>query len=226
MHRGEVPSSVPPITRLSQKRRQSNCEIDNWGACLASLSSKQNRKSPEAIALSEGSRGARAKTFEKPYSNGCFFTLPSARVPAGMRTMLHTPITHRPIRLESRLEPRRRHRANLILPLFPLRNRISLKTNAKLDSNPHTQAMFEAHRTALESKCDPRKQRANPGNSPAAFRNCISLKTNAKLSSKQGTQAIFERITRCWVAHPSSGTTTLVVGSRAGACGLSFDVGC
>ena len=123
-------------------------------------------------------RGRRKKTLERPYSNGCFFTLLSARVSGGMRTMPHTPITHRPIKLESGLEPRSRHRANLILALFPPRNRISLKTNAKLDSNPHTQGIFR------------RREARRP---PGKFRECYLLRLEIASRSKQTPNSVLNR---------------------------------
>jgi len=55
--------------------------------------------------------------------------------------MLHTPITFRQIQFESNFEPPNR-RANLILMLFPIRNRIYLKTKTKLNSKHGTKGHF------------------------------------------------------------------------------------
>jgi hypothetical protein len=145
---------------------------DSWREfCPARLSGLRTSKQPEAASsgrrecgqcgksrsyrnrYADASRGkarwaAREKTLERPYSNGYFFTLPSARVFGGMRTMLHAPITLRQIQFESNFQAPNRP-ANLILALFPLRNRISHKTNTKLGSNPHTQGIFKRIRLGL-----------------------------------------------------------------------------
>jgi hypothetical protein len=134
-----------------------------------------------------------------------------------MRTMLHTPITLRPIQFESNFEPQN-HRANPAKSFAAFRNRNSLKTNAKLNSNHGTQAIFKRIRWGLQRglilmggatrwrrppavadnpvRIEPRASNdgANPETSPVSFRNRIYLKTNTKLDSNPHTQAIF-RIT-------------------------------
>jgi len=62
-------------------------------------------------------------------------------VAGGTRTMLHTPITLRPIPFESNFELPN-HRANPAKSFVAIRNRIYLKTKAKLDSKPHDKAIF------------------------------------------------------------------------------------
>ena len=129
----------------------------------------------------------------------------------------HPRFADNPVRVELRAS---NHGANPETSAVSFRNRNFLKTNTKLDSNPHTQAIFRI--TAR-----PLKFEANLARSHVAIRNPISLKTNAKLGSKPHDMGIFARIESPGVGwRSSSGTTTLVVGFRAGGRGSNFDVGC